>query len=100
MDSSSPTSYCRYTVTQLQTNNMQPLTLPDHLAFPVADSKGETNLDAAGLTKREYMATKILAGLVANSGLLNNRDCDAATAVKAAIAITDLMIQELNNPNQ
>lgn len=59
---------------------------PNHSAFP----SDQTNAIAdQGLTKREYMATEIFAGLIA-------KGAGMAPAAAIAIQATDSLIAELN----
>ena len=56
-------------------------------AFPSFQSNGETRLGTEGLTKREYMAVQICAGLCAG-----HFDGDA---VESAIKIADRLLAKL-----
>lgn len=60
----------------------------DEAAFPSTAESFE------GLTKREYMATHILAGMVAMDSRTSNMDEQARTAVRR----TDALIATLNGP--
>lgn len=66
------------------------MTVPEHSAFPWQSGDGEAE---EGLTKREYLATQILSGLVAGNTASDNNYL-AARAVK----LTDKLIAELNKP--
>ena len=69
---------------------------PLSMEMDQAVSKAEEGLNDfyAGLSKREYMATKIMAGMLANSenSVIAERKL-AIDAVKAA----NILIEELNN---
>lgn len=67
---------------------------PDHHAFPIVDSL-ESRLVALGLTKREYIATACMQGLLANSLWMETTDEDTNTAA-AAVEYADRLIKELN----
>ena len=56
---------------------------PNDPAFPCEDIT-----DFPGLTKREYMATCILAGLLADPDILN--------AAEVSVSVADDLIKELN----
>lgn len=66
---------------------------PNEFAFPTLESTWNNDANglryefAGGLTKREYMAAQICAGLVAG-----NFDGDA---VKSAVQVTDRLLREL-----
>lgn len=49
-----------------------------------------------GLTKREHIATKVLAGLSANYLRENVTGWDIKTYVKEAVALTDALLEELS----
>lgn len=49
-----------------------------------------------GLTKREWMATQILAGIASQPWRV--ADSEAHAAIKAAVIQADLLIAELNKP--
>lgn len=75
----------------------------DQPAFPLTVGKHDTAGDLyyetfGGLTKREYIATKILAGLAANSQAWQEWDWDKT--VEMSITLTDHLIAELNYSNK
>ena len=75
-------------MTQEESNNLnkeQAMEVGKELAFPLHTGSGYPN---RGLTKREYMATQIMLGL------LNKHDTN--TAVQIAIGAVDKLLIELN----
>jgi hypothetical protein len=76
------------------------MTDPNHLAFPVFDSKGDvTSSDAAGLIKREYFTAMAMQGLLAgNYSYYNGNDNVPVPYMIAddAIKVADLTIKALN----
>lgn len=67
------------------------MTRPNDNAFPW-EARDQAFMEN-GLTKREYMATHILTGLLANADN-TNYELHASRAVKAA----DALIEELSKP--
>lgn len=75
-------------------------------AFPVLELKefGDKfllDLDAPGLTKREYIAAKVISGLMAvnNKGdEFKNWDEAADEAVRVTVLVTDKLLLELSKP--
>ncbi len=64
---------------------MPTVTIADDSAFPASES---------GLTKLEYMASALMAGLLAHSGLTDDPD-DLA---EQALVCADALIRALNKP--
>ena len=75
-------------------------TEPNESAYPIPDAtypNGQVVFGSAGLTKREYFAALVLAGLQGNIGTNRwSRKEFAEDAVKYA----DALINELNKENQ
>ena len=70
---------------------MRNLTIALDSAFPV--NEDDTRVGEVGLTKREYMATACLAGMLANQHIPKT-SIDAAIA--ASVKFADALIIELN----
>ena len=76
-------------MTQEDANNLnkeQAMEVGKQLAFPLSTGSGYPNL---GLTKREYMATQIMSGLITNG-------YSPEDAAERAIRGVDLLLIELN----
>ena len=79
---------------------------PDEPAYPYSDDDpyGDDDITYEGLTTREYMATHLLAGLLA--GRPQTRDPFESISVmrgrlaRAAVAAADALIEELNKPSE
>lgn len=65
------------------------------LAFPCAITS-DTIGGAHGLTKREYIATQLMAGLLSSDPLAGHWELDAHSAVDAADALLEAL-KEKNN---
>ena len=76
-------------MTQEDANNLnkeQAMEVGRQLAFPLSTGSGYPNL---GLTKREYMATQIMSGLISNG-------YSPEDAAERAIRGVDLLLTQLN----
>ena len=67
-------------------NKTQALEVGRQLAFPLDTGSGYPNI---GMTKREYIATQLMVGLLSNG---HNKEIAAGLAVQA----TELLLIELN----
>ena len=67
-------------------NREQAMEVGKQLAFPLSTGSG---YPSTGMTKREYMATQIMVGLLSNG---HNKEIAAGLAVQA----TELLLIELN----
>lgn len=75
---------------------------PDQTAFPGTTYEGNTPweymmIPNPGMTKREYMATQILSGIVSYNGGYYSETVDSMRpAVKRSVILADLLVEELN----
>lgn len=67
-------------------NRTQAMEVGKQLAFPLSTGSG---YPSTGMTKREYMATQLMVGLLSNG---HNKEISAGLAVQA----TELLLIELN----
>ncbi len=64
-----------------------------HAAFPHSfEFRGGSCVDH-GLTKREYMATHLLAGMLSDE--MVTRNLGPEIVVRSAVRLTDMLLQEL-----
>ena len=67
-------------------------------AFQTSIGMGNSEMKQMGLTKREYMATQILAGISSNRWSMENGFYTCEELAEKAVKQTDALLEALSKP--